>query len=297
MHVASGVQKFYTRCIAINVSTKTIDTYRFHIERFLKMANISDLSNVTRESLLAFFARMREKGYAPWTIRGQYVALHTMFKYLYEEGDIPENPMDRIPKPKLPKEYARTFTVAEVSKILGVFSSRTDELGLRNYAIISLFFGTGIRKGELLRLTVLDVNLKERIMTVNGKGNKQRIVPLTKSLCRTLKRYIEARGHSFCPFLFLTRDGSGITDGCVMEIFKFIKNELNLSGKRVSPHTMRHTFAKMFLLNGGNLFALQRILGHEDIATTRMYIDYTEKEMNVQMEQCSPLENHRWTYF
>lgn len=293
----SGVQKFYHRCVAMNMSTRTIDTYRYRITRFLKFINGRDLSEVTPDMMYAFFAKARDDGYSPETIRGEFTCLHAMFKFLYEEGDLPSNPMERIKKPKLPKVYARTFTVEEISRILGVFSNRNDTIGLRNFAIVSLLFGTGIRKGELLRLTVLDVNIKERIMTVNGKGNKQRIVPLTKSLCRTLKRYIEARGHSFCPFLFLTRDGGGITDGCVMEIFKYIKNELNLSGKRVSPHTMRHTFAKMFLLNGGNLFALQRILGHEDIATTRMYVDYTEKEMNVQMEQCSPLENHRWTYF
>ncbi len=297
MLMINAVKKFYRRCVAMNVSTRTIDTYRYQIKRFILMTGISDLSDVTRDTMYKLFADMREKGYAPDTIRGEYVALHTMFNFLYEEGDIDFNPMDGIKKPKLPKVYARTFTVEEMTRILGFYANKSDEISIRNHAIISLLFGTGIRKGELLRLTVLDIHLDESYVTVNGKGNKQRIIPLTQSIKRSLKRYLGVRHSNVCPFLFITRDGSAIKDGCLREVFRRLKEELGMSGKRFSPHTIRHTFAKMFLLNGGDLFALQKILGHEDISTTKMYVDYTEKEMNVQMQQCSPLENHRWTYF
>ena len=297
MLMSSAVKKFYTRCVAMNVSTRTIDTYRYHIERFIRMTGTTDLSSVTRDTFFQLFADMREKGYAPDTIRGEYVALHAMFKYLYEEGYIPNNPMDRIKKPKLPKKFARTFTVEETTKILEFYANKSDEISIRNNAVIALLFGTGIRKGELLGLSVLDVNLGERILTVTGKGNKQRVIPLTKSVCRSLRRYMDVRRGNNYPYLFITRDGGRMSDGCLREIFRTLKSELNMSGNRFSPHTVRHTFAKLFLLNGGDLFALQKILGHEDISVTRMYVDYTEKEMNVQMEQCSPLENHRWTYF
>ena len=297
MQMNSGVKKFYTRCIAMNISTKTIEQYSFQIERFIRMTGITDLSEVKRETLYQFFANMNEKGYAPWTIRSQYVALHTMFNYLYEEGDISCNPMDGIKKPKLPKLFARTFTVEEAGKILQFYANRSDEIGLRNNAVINLLFGTGIRKGELLNLTVLDINLSECYITVVGKGEKQRIIPLTKSLRRCLKRYLAVRKESNYPNLFITRDGGKMTDGCLREIFRTMRSELNMSGNRFSPHTIRHTFAKLFLLNGGDLFALQKILGHEDITTTRMYVEYTEKEVSTQMDKCSPLENHRWSYF
>ena len=81
------------------------------------------------------------------------------------------------------------------------------------------------------------------------------------------------------------------------EVFKYVGNETNLSQIRLSPHTWRHTFAKMFLLNGGNLFALQKILGHEDISTTKMYVDYTNLEIETQMQQSSPVENRRWSWY
>ena len=297
MLMVRAIENFYTRCIAINVSTRTIDTYRYTLKRFMEMTGKTDLSEIDSGVLFQFFADMRQKGYAPDTISGQYRALRTFFKYLYDNGHIPRNPMDGIKKPKMPKVFARTFTIQEITKIMDVFANKSDEIGLRNYAIISVLFGTGIRKGELLGLTILDVNMAESILTVTGKGNKQRIIPITGVLKRTLKRYMGVRRGDNCPFLFVTRDGDRMTEGCLMEIFKTVKNETGIKGSRVSPHTMRHTFAKMFLLNGGDLFALQKVLGHEDISTTRMYVDYTEKEMSVQMQQCSPLENHRWTYF
>ena len=202
----------------------------------------------------------------------------------------------------MPKRFARTFTGQEVDKILRAFDKDTF-IGFRNYVIVCVLLSTGMRKSELLDMSMLNVHFDVGVISVIGKGNKQRNIPLSPLLKRLLKQYF-ARRTEYCSevdystsALWLSRGGTALTISGVNGLFRDLKKNLDIPTKRLSAHTFRHTFAKSFLLNGGDVFTLQRLLGHADIATTQIYIDYTEKELKVQNNQYNPLDNTRWYYY
>ena len=174
--------------------------------------------------------------------------------------------------------------------------------GVRNKTILYLLYGTGIRKAELLGLTVFSLHLDMCSMTIIGKGEKEREVPLSPVLVKLLRIYLGQRekillSHKIeTSSLIVTKYGRPLSDGGLREVFRELKNKAGICGLKVSPHTMRHSFAKNFLLNGGNLFALQEVLGHEDVSTTRIYVDYNKLELGQQMKNFCPLDNSKWSY-
>lgn len=304
LKLQDAVKKFYIRCVAMGMSEKTLINYRYQFKAFNTFLNARDIAymeNITGEDVRAYLAYMRAKGYAPDTIKDRYVGLNTFFGFLYSEGLVPINPVKVVKKPKLPKVRARTFTTTELQKLLGFF--REDSfVGLRNKLMIFIFYGTGIRKAELLGLSVLNLHLDMSMMTIIGKGNKERDVPLSSSLVKLLRRYLDRRADLLLDTrmetsaLFVTNRGTPLTDGALLHIFRELKAGTGISGRRVSPHTFRHSFAKNFLLNGGELFVLQEILGHEDVSTTRIYVDYNKRELGQQMQSYCPLDNVKWSY-
>jgi len=167
-----------------------------------------------------------------------------------------------------------------------------------------VLFGTGMRRSELLGLSVLDVHFDENLITVLGKGNKERSIPMSAYLKRVLKKYLVLRESlckeqvaTFTPALIVNQKGDKLTVHGIDTVFRQLKENLQIPKGRLSPHTWRHTFAKSFLLNGGDVFSLQRILGHEDISTTQIYIEYTLSELKVQNDKFNPLDNSRWQYY
>ena len=305
MDMASGVRKFHIRCVSMNLSKRTMDTYSFQIKRFVLFLDRKygkmDLEDISPECIRGFIADQYNKGYSPTTVHGTYRCINTFFRFLYGDGYIPRNPMENIPKPKVPKKHARTFNTEEIKKILSCF--RLDSFcGIRNYTIVNLLFGTGMRRMEMLNLTLSDVDLTESKICVMGKGNIERNISITQTLRTILRRYIKAREEHLKhigetnEYLLVTKEGRHMSQWTLKELFKKIKEDTGIKGNRVSPHTWRHTFAKTFLLNGGNLFALQKILGHSDITTTQIYVEYTDKELPAQMGRYSPLESKRWAW-
>ena len=139
-------------------------------------------------------------------------------------------------------------------------------------------------------------------MTVIGKGEKEREVPLSPVLIKLLRIYLGRReeiliNHSVeTSMLIITKYGRPLSDSGLREVFRELKDKAGIGGPKVSPHPMRHSFAKNFLLNGGNLFSLQEVLGHEDVSTTRIYVDYNKLELGQQMRNFCPLDNSKWSY-
>ncbi len=299
-----AIKKFYNRCIAMNVSYKTVEAYRYIFKSFngfLASQGIECIENITSDVIRAYLAFLRAKGYAPDTIKDRYVGVSALFNFLCNDGLLVGNPVRAVKRPKLPKIKARTFTAKELQKIMTFF--RMDSFtGLRNKLIMNILYGTGIRKSELLSLTVFSLHMDMNSMTVIGKGDKEREVPLSPILVKLLYMYLEKRlevlldHDTETPRLIITKYGRPLSDGGLREVFLELKHGTGIGGLRVSSHTFRHTFAKNFLLNGGNLFALQEILGHEDISTTRIYVDYNKLELSQQMNNFCPLDNAKWSY-
>ena len=231
------------------------------------------------------------------TINDSYRAIRAFFKFMVKNRYIDYCVTDDVQAPRIEKKMTRTFTAKEIKQILNSFD-KSSFIGLRDYTIMETLFGTGIRKMELCGLKLSDLNFDSGFLHVHGKGNKERLVPIGNSLSRTLKAYLtrlqEETMDNVPSTLFVTRSGAPITYSTIQSMFKRLKLNTGLKGERISSHTWRHTFAKNYLLNGGDVFSLQKIMGHSDISTTRKYLNLNENEIKQQHDKYNPLDNLDW---
>lgn len=293
---------FYVAKKSENVTDRTLETYEEVIPRFLKYLgeeNILDIRDVRSIHIREYLVTLREKGLRGITSLKHFRCIRTFFLFLEREDCLNKNPLKNVKPPKPEQKEMRTFNAQEVNKILNFFD-RNDFFGMRNYCIMCLFFSTGIRKGEVTDLTLDNIdNISQLIRIEKGKGQKARSVPIGKKLRYVLKQYLGKRedylnGES-CEWLFVSRRPERkMTKSCISVLFQKLKKNLGLTGEKVSAHTWRHTHAKNYLLNGGDIFSLQKILGHADIATTRKYINLDTRELKSQHAKFNPLDNRAW---
>ncbi len=304
MELGHAKRIFLTTKKSENVTPRTLETYDSGLKRFfdyLIERNILDVTEVNAGIVREFLVLLKGRGLRGITVHQFYRVLRTFFTFLYQEDYINKNPMTTVKAPKVEQKEMRTFTAQEISKLLNAFD-KNDFIGMRNYCIMCLLFSTGIRKTELSNLTLADVNITNDLIRIaNGKGQKERYAPIGKTLRRTMVQYLNMReeylnGES-CQWLFITpRASRKMTNSCMGVLFQKLKKTLRLTGEKVSCHTWRHTFAKNYLLNGGDIFSLQKILGHADIATTKNYLHLNEKEVKLQHAKYNPLDNKDWLY-
>jgi site-specific recombinase XerD len=303
MDLRTAKRIFLTAKQAQNVTGRTLETYVADIDRFFGFVvskNIFDVSEITAETIREFLKVLKDsKKMRNITIFKVYRELKTLFLFLYREDYINSNPMKTIVPPRVEEKKMRTFTSREISKLLNSFN-KEDFFGMRNYSIMCVFFSTGIRKTELLNLKITDLNITNDLLRVFGKGNKERFVPLGRTVRRTLIQYLRMRkeylGDESCKYLFPSRAKRRLTCSGINMLFQKLKKELQLTGEKVSSHTWRHTFAKNYLLNGGDVFSLQKIMGHSDLETTRGYLSLNDEEMKLQHAKYNPLDNKDWLY-
>lgn len=231
---------------------------------------------------------------SPHTINGYLRALRAFWSWAQTEGFLQENPFSRVRIPKAPKKIMPTFTEEQLRQLIAAIELGSP-LGHRDYAIILMLLDTGVRCSELAGLRLEDVNLEGRLAKVLGKGSRERLVPIGARLQKALWRYTTfhrpepatPRYHQF----FLTVGGRPLTKDRVEAIVKHYGRKAGLSGVRVSPHTFRHTFAVMFLRNGGDVFSLQRIMGHSTLDVLRIYINMAQADINEAHRHHSPADN------
>ena len=290
-------QIFLRNCKQKKLAATTINFYRMALNPFINYCEDNDKDFMNKNTINDYLEVVYAK-YADPTIKGRFISLKVFFNALYDMEYIDYNPMAKIKKPKLAKTLLETFSKRELDIILNYYDRNKDFIEHRNYAILSVLLGTGIRRAELITLTMKNVEIDDGFIVVLGKGNKERFVPIGNVLRRVLKRYIRARneflGNTLCRYVFITKDGRGMSESAVNTMFRTMKNSIKGINSRLSPHTFRHTFAKLFLINGGDLFSLQKILGHEDISITRIYVDYDENELVKQQSKFNPLDNTDW---
>ncbi len=298
-------QEFFKRCLALNLEQATMEQYQKVLKRFDKFCNakgITDSSQINagvmREHIGGLSSTM-----GAVSIKIHYMTLKVFFGFLKRDEVIDDNPMLRVETPKLPKRLIQAFSKTDISKLLNAFD-KNEFLGFRNYTIMCILFATGMRRGELIKLCLSDIYFELDIIKVIGKGNKQRNIPLTQTLRKVLvkyltkrKEYVEQLRLNKCPYLIINNKGERLTATTISGIFSDVGKDYEMKDVRVSPHTFRHTFAKFFLLNGGDVFTLQRILGHSSIETTRRYVNLNDSELKVQNDKYNPFENANWQYY
>ena len=201
-------------------------------------------------------------------------AIKSFFNYLIFEGYIKESPISNIEAPKQEKKLPVVLTENEIKNLINSIDLNHD-FGQRNKTIIEILYGTGIRVSELVNLKLSNIFFKENIIKVIGKGNKERFVPLGEIASDEMKIYINDRNQlkidsKSSDVLFLNRYGRRLTRSMIFKIISDASKRIGLD-KKISPHTLRHSFATHLIKNGADLRTIQLILGHESITTTEIY--------------------------
>jgi site-specific recombinase XerD len=228
------------------------------------------------------------------TINGYMRALQSFWSWLEREDFIEENPFSKLKIPKAPKKIIPTFSEEQLHQIFAAIDT-TSPIEWRDYAIILTLLDTGIRCSELTNLKLNDVNLDGHLVKVWGKGSKERLVPIGAKVQKALWKYMYCyRPEPATPRyeqVFLTRDGRPLTKDRLEAIVERYGKRAGITGVRVSPHTFRHTMAVTFLRNGGDVFSLQRILGHSQLEVVRGYVNLAQSDISRAHRRNSPADN------
>ena len=229
------------------------------------------------------------------TIHGYAQVIKTFCGWLKRNGYAAHNPCESLAMPKVEKYVIQAFTAEDVRRMLKAAQGRRHSE--RDYAIVLLLYDTAARAGELVRLKLEDVDFEGGWLRVNGKGAKERMVPLGQSARRALWRYANVcRPEPLLPAMrevFLNERREPLSVFGVWRIVRTVAEAAGVHGKRLSPHTLRHAAAGDFLRNGGDAFALQKLLGHTTLAVTRMYVDLVAKDLAEAHKRASPGDNLR----
>jgi integrase/recombinase XerD len=199
--------------------------------------------------------------------------IRAFYRYLLIEGEIEENPASLLESPKIGLKLPEVLSVVEIDRIIDEIDLSKPE-GHRNKAIIETLYGCGLRVSELVNLRLTDIHIGEEFVVVTGKGNKQRLVPVSKKALKEIDIYKQDRNLLTVikdqNILFLNRRGSRLTRAMIFTIIKDLAAKAGIR-KKISPHTFRHSFATHMIEAGADLRAVQEMLGHESILTTEIY--------------------------
>lgn len=259
------------------LSDNTREAYRADIIKLLRYlaADGTRLSEVDTDTLRCFIGDIHDLGIAPATQARITSGIKSFFRFLKMEGYIDDSPAALLDAPRRSRHLPDVLSIADIDAITDAIDLSAPE-GLRNRAIIETLYGCGLRVSELTDLEISRVYLAERYLVVTGKGSKERMVPMADTTAAWIESYLEERVSAAVkpgeePYLFLNRRGHRLTR---VMIFYIVRTLCELAGirKRVSPHTLRHSFATHLLEGGANLRAIQQMLGHESIATTEIYL-------------------------
>jgi len=279
-----------------NLSPNTITFYSQHLNKFLEFME-SQYPDVSLEqidhTILREYVSGLKENHSPGGVNHHIKVLKIMFKFMLEEEVITENPSRKISRIKTDQAVIPTFSNNQIMAMLEVTKYQMDFPGTRNYTLITLLYDTGCRISELLELKVDDIQLDEKILTVKGKGGKGRVVPFGDRSLVCLVKYLNRRNKLFgnAELLLLTKFGDPLTLRMTNKIIERIGAKAEVENVRLSAHTFRHTFAKNWLMNGGDIFSLQKILGHRTLDMVRNYVNITFKDMQSQHRKYSPGDN------
>ena len=278
-------------------SERTIEWYEFNLLRFLEwLPPNSDVNCLTldvyKQYIIYVYSLVKRNGepLLSSSVNTYTRPVKAFYNFLIEENYIPDISR-KLRTTKIEKTEKEILTDDEVSKIWSCFGD--DNLSLRNKCICVLMLDSGLRRGEIPRLKVIDVNIKDKWLLVNGKGNKQRYVPLGQQSRRLLKSYYKkyrSGADETAPF-FVDRFGGRMSDNAIKLVFQDLKEKTGI--KRLHPHLLRHTFATNYILDGGNLETLRIILGHSDIGVTQVYLHMAQNALLLRSEHLSHLDKIR----
>ena len=278
------------------LSENTLQSYLNDVSHLLRYLNENNLGlkDVTLDNLHNFVAELHALGISPRSQARIISGIKSFFRFLKLENHIDHNPTLLLESPRIGRKLPDILSVEDIDEMISCIDLSTNE-GQRNRAIIETLYGCGLRVSELVNLEINKLFLDEEYVVITGKGNKERIVPISPTAIHEINLYLEYRKHlDIKPgeenILFLNRRGRRLTR---VMIFYIIKQLAELAGirKEISPHTLRHSFATHLLEGGANLRAIQQMLGHESISTTEVYIHIDRTRLREEILTYHPRNN------
>ncbi len=274
------------------LAKNTVQAYSRDLVRFARFLQREGLTplEVNREHLGEYF-HLLGKGHSARTVARNISALKAFFRFLVSEGRIKHNPARLLETPKLLTRLPGVLSKSEVLQLLSSPDPST-ATGQRDRAMLELLYASGLRVSELVGLKVLDINLEVGYVRTLGKGSKERAVPLGEKAMNALRDYLQdGRGRLTkgrdTPWLFLNRRGGPLTRQGFWKIIKEYGRRAGIK-KRLTPHSIRHSFATHLLEAGADLRAVQVMLGHADISTTQIYTHVTRERLKELHEMYHP---------
>lgn len=258
------------------LSINTVEAYRDDLKKLFRFISDeeTDIRRIGYADLQQFVAQLHDAGISARSQARILSGVKSFFRFLAREKYVDRDPTELLEAPKIGMKLPEILTLDEINRILDSIDLST-ETGQRNRAMLEVLYSCGLRVSELITLAYSDVYFEEEFIRITGKGNKQRLVPISQTALREIRNYLVDRSHisvqkGFEDRLFLNRRGRGLTR---VMMFHIIKAQAELAGIRkcISPHTFRHSFATHLLEGGANLRAIQMMLGHEKITTTELY--------------------------
>jgi integrase/recombinase XerD len=279
------------------LSPLTVEAYAGDLNRFLEYvekAGAVGLADLTRDVVVGFLLALEEDGLSARSRARALSALRRMLAFAADRGLLANDPLLGIEGPRLPQQLPRVLRPDQTAALLSAIDTDTP-LGLRNFAMLELLYGAGLRVSELVGLPLSGLDRRAGLVRVVGKGQRERVVPIGDAALEALDDYLaEARGQLLgdrpdtSRAVFLSRRGSAMTRQNFFAFLRSLARKAGIPSELVSPHVLRHAFATDLLEGGADLRSIQAMLGHSDLATTQIYTHVSRGRLRETVEQRHP---------
>ncbi|MAS98831.1 MAG: site-specific tyrosine recombinase XerD [Kiritimatiellaceae bacterium] len=276
------------------LSENSIQAYRTDLDQFLfflQEQKIGRSSSITHSLILDHLMALREADRSTRTVSRHLVSIRIFCRFLHDERYTDSDPSETIESPRLWSLLPDTLSPDEVQQLLEINNSAKKHQQ-RNRTLLELLYATGLRVTEIAGLKVGDLQLEESTLRAHGKGNKERVVPVAHTTVEIIQNYLLQDRHHYCEseleaHVFLSQQGRPLTRQRIWQIIKEQARSVGIT-KKISPHTLRHSFATHLLENGASLRVIQEMLGHADITTTQIYTHVDQKRLQQMHKQFHP---------
>jgi len=271
--LTTQLNAFLLSCRVDGLAPATLKNYQYQLGRFVKFCGprtniINDINIINAQQIRLFLLKLRETN-SPISVGDYYKSIKRFFNWLVDEGLLEKTPMQNIKPPKKVVKIIRPFSRQDINNLLLLVTSN-HFVDLRNKAIILMFLDTGLRLSELAGVQLADVNFDQETINVMGKGARERVVRIGKTVQKALLRYLLTR-HDDYPCLWVTEEGRPLSVAGVQIAIKKLCHRAQITDAKPGPHTFRHTFATQALLNGASEREVQNLLGHSSQKMTQQY--------------------------
>ncbi len=278
-----------------HLSKHSVESYMSDLEKYkeylAKKYEVDDIKDINTDMIKKYIQSLKRGGFESSSISRKISAIKSFHKYIASDPDYAINDVaQNIKKPKKEEKLPIVLTLEEIDMMFNTIKTN-EPLDLRNRCMLEFLYGSGLRISELLDLTTSNIHLHTKELNIIGKGNKERIVPLSDMSIDAFNKWMSNGKPKFPTkpgnYIFVNKSGDQLTRQGVWKLIKEIAREAGIT-KEISPHTLRHSFASHLLNNGFNLRYVQFLLGHKDISTTQIYTHIQTDKLRETYLSCHP---------